>query len=127
MKRKSVLTPMPTDFGISQRVRDWAARKGYGRLDDHLENFKLLAESRGYEYASWDAALMRAISMNYAKIPRAEVATRPEQKANWLFQRPTSLIGRQYVIPTGFTGSTQEARPGESMEQWQARIRSERH
>lgn len=59
-------TPMPPGFGISDRVREWAARKGYGRLDEHLEAFRCKAVAKGYSYADWDEALMGAIRDNWA-------------------------------------------------------------
>lgn len=62
--------PMPDDFAVSERVRDWATRNGIGQrdLDQHLENFRLQAGAKGYTYTDWDAALMKAIRQNWAKV-----------------------------------------------------------
>lgn len=62
-------TPMPADFGISERVRSWAAKKGFGRLDEHLESFRTKAAKHGYAYADWDAAFMEAVREDWAKLP----------------------------------------------------------
>lgn len=60
--------PMPEDFGLSDRVRAWAAGKGFDRLEDHLDAFRTVAQARAYAYADWDAALMNAIRDDWAKI-----------------------------------------------------------
>ena len=65
-KRKNSTHPLPPDFGISERVRKWANEKGYDRLDEHLEAFKLKATAKGYQYADWDSAFMEAIRKNWA-------------------------------------------------------------
>lgn len=59
-------TPMPPGFGVSDRVREWAGKKGFGRLDEHLEAFRSKAIAKGYTYADWDEALMGAIRANWA-------------------------------------------------------------
>lgn len=65
---KSRKGAMPLDFGISERVKAWAAEKGYERLAEHLEAFKRKAASKGYAYADWDAAFMEAIREDWAKL-----------------------------------------------------------
>jgi hypothetical protein len=67
-RRKSSKTTLPADFGITDRVREWAKEKGYGQLDQHLEAFKRKAIAKGYEYASWDDAFMEAIREDWAKL-----------------------------------------------------------
>lgn len=64
-KRKS---PIPDDFKISDRVKIWAEKKQLNRLDEHLEHFILCCNAKGYEYVDWDAALMNAITNNWAKL-----------------------------------------------------------
>ena len=49
-------------------MRNWAAQKGHGKLDLHLENFVSAAKRRGYTYADWDEALMEAIRKDWAKV-----------------------------------------------------------
>lgn len=61
-------TPLPDDFAISERVRNWAGEKGHSRLDEHFENFVSAARRKGYIYADWDEALMEAIRKDWAKI-----------------------------------------------------------
>ncbi len=68
-KRAPSKTSLPADFGISERVRSWAAEKGHCRLDQHLESFRAKAAAKGYTYADWDAAFMEAIRENWAKLP----------------------------------------------------------
>jgi hypothetical protein len=66
--RKPIKTPLPADFGISERVRTWAAEKKHGNLDRHFENFISACKRNGYTYADWDEALMEAIRSDWAKI-----------------------------------------------------------
>jgi hypothetical protein len=66
--RKPQKTALPDDFGISERVRTWAAAKGYGQLDEHLEAFKRKARAKAYTYANWDEAFMEAIREDWAKL-----------------------------------------------------------
>ena len=61
-------TQMPTDFGISERVRDWAAKEKHTQLDKHLAVFRISCQAKGYVYVDWDAAFMNAIRGNWAKI-----------------------------------------------------------
>lgn len=72
-KRAPSKSPLPDDFGISDRVRAWAAEKGHDRLDKHLESFRGKAAAKGYTYADWDAAFMTAIRDNWANLPPANV------------------------------------------------------
>jgi len=67
-KKQVIKTLLPEGFGISQRVRDWAAKNNHSNLDTHHENFVLKAKSRGYKYADWDAAFQTAIRDNWAKV-----------------------------------------------------------
>lgn len=60
--------PLPDDFKISDRVKTWAAEKGFDRIDDHLEAFKRKCAAKGYEYLDHDAAFMEAIREDWAKL-----------------------------------------------------------
>ena len=66
-------TSIPKDFKISDRVISWANQKGYRDLEKHLDSFILIAQSRNYKYTDWDAAFMRAIKDNWAKIPNSKL------------------------------------------------------
>lgn len=66
--KKTPKTGLPDDFGVSERVKAWAAEKGYGQLDQHLEAFRRKATANGYSYADWDAAFMEAIREDWAKL-----------------------------------------------------------
>ena len=66
--KKKNKTPLPSDFKISDRVKEWAKTKGKNHLDDHLEAFKAKCLANDYAYADWDAAFMEAIRANWAKI-----------------------------------------------------------
>lgn len=61
-------TGLPADFVASERVKAWAAEKGYGQLPEHLEAFKRKATAKGYAYVDWDAAFMEAIREDWAKL-----------------------------------------------------------
>lgn len=65
---KAAKTILPSDFVVSERVKTWAAAKGYRDLDQHLEAFKSKAVAKGYTYVDWDEALMGAIRDDWAKL-----------------------------------------------------------
>lgn len=64
-KRK---TSIPDDFSVSKRVEDWAAQKGFDRLDEHLDAFTRKAKMNAYTYMDWDLAFMEAIREDWAKL-----------------------------------------------------------
>lgn len=68
-------TSIPEDFGISDRVKAWAEEKGHGRLEAHLEAFKLKAVAKDYRYADWDSAFMTAIREDWAKLGNSPKTT----------------------------------------------------
>jgi uncharacterized protein YdaU (DUF1376 family) len=70
---KNQKTSLPKDFKVSERVISWANEKGYRDLNKHLDNFILVAQSNNYKYTDWDAAFMRAIKDNWAKVQSKEV------------------------------------------------------
>ena len=59
---------MPSDFGISERVRAWAQDKGHTNLEAHLESFIGKVRANGYLYINWDDALMNAIRDDWARL-----------------------------------------------------------
>jgi hypothetical protein len=61
-------TSLPIDFSISDRVTDWASKKGFERLQDHFDAFVEKARAKDYQYVDWDAALMMAIRQDWAKL-----------------------------------------------------------
>lgn len=65
-------TPIPKDFVLSERVIKWATEKNINSLQSHFENFVTVAKAKGYTYADWDEALMRAVRDNWAKVPAAQ-------------------------------------------------------
>lgn len=67
-KRAKKKTDIPKDFQISDRVISWAESKGHHSLQAHFENFVSVAKAKGYTYADWDEAFMRAIKDNWAKV-----------------------------------------------------------
>lgn len=84
--RKPSRTPMPDDFDISDRVKEWAKEKGYENLGAHLEAFKAKVHAKGYQYVNWDSAFMEAIREDWAKL-RGQGAARgqappPERAAH---------------------------------------------
>ena len=72
-KPKSQKTTIPDDFRISERVRTWAAKGGYTRLDEHLDAFRRKCEANGYKKVNWDSAFMEAVREDWAKL-RGRVA-----------------------------------------------------
>lgn len=66
--RKKAKTPLPAEFGLTERVIDWAKANGFGRLQEHLDNFRLKAAAHDYRYADWDSAFMGAIKADWAGV-----------------------------------------------------------
>jgi hypothetical protein len=85
LNRKKPRTPLPTDFGISERVRQWALKNNYGQLEDHLEAFKLKCEKADYRYVNWDSAFMEAIRDDWAELRKAS-GGKPDQKPWYITQ-----------------------------------------
>lgn len=79
--RRSPKKPMPENFDLSQRVKDWAEKNAHTSLERHLAHFRMTAMAQGYHYADWDSAFMKAISENWAKVqkPTAEQARKPDR------------------------------------------------
>lgn len=67
-KRAASKRPIPDDFCISDRVRQWADKNGHSRLDERAEHFRLTATAKGYTYADWDSAFMKAVSDDWARL-----------------------------------------------------------
>lgn len=61
-------TAIPDGFCISERVRTWAYRKGFGQLEAHLEAFVSKCKAKAYKNVSWDDAFMEAIREDWAKL-----------------------------------------------------------
>jgi len=74
-------TSMPPDFGISDRVRQWATDRGFGSLDEHLDAFRRKAQARGYQYIDWEAAFMEAIREDWAKLRSGQRGVGPGRGA----------------------------------------------
>ena len=72
-------TEIPENFTVSERVNVWAKRKGFSRLEEHLEHFVMTAEARGYKYKNWDSAFMKAISDDWAKLRNRSVMDELEE------------------------------------------------
>ncbi|WP_080412481.1 helix-turn-helix domain-containing protein [Burkholderia ubonensis] len=61
-------TPLPENFAISDRIRQWASDKGYARLQDRFDHFVGTSKAKGYRYVDWDQAFMNAIRDDWAKL-----------------------------------------------------------
>jgi hypothetical protein len=66
---------LPVDFGISDRVRQWASEREFGSLEAHLEHFVGWAKAGGKTYVDWDQCFMNAIRDDWAKVRGNTVAT----------------------------------------------------
>lgn len=62
---------LPENWGISDRVRDWASREGHLNLEKRLEHFTGYARANAKKYADWDQAFMNAIRDDWAKLTPA--------------------------------------------------------
>jgi uncharacterized protein YdaU (DUF1376 family) len=67
--------PIPDNFGISERVRDWATKKGFKNLEEHFEYFVDKCNQKGYLNVDWDLAFMNAIRDDWAKINISKTQT----------------------------------------------------
>ena len=76
-KRRSPKTALPENFGLSERVIDWAKEHGYGHLQEHLDTFRLKAAAGDYRYADWDSAFMAAIRADWAKVNDRRPGSKP--------------------------------------------------
>lgn len=83
-------TPLPDNFALSEKVKLWAAKKGYDHLDDHLEAFKRKASMNGYKYVDWDDAFMEAVREDWAKLRKDKY--KPEGI------KPVDAAGRELKI-----------------------------
>lgn len=66
--RRTIKTPLPDGFTLSERVLSWAAEKSIHNLAEHFERFVNAAKAKDYRYADWDRALMNAVLNDWAKI-----------------------------------------------------------
>lgn len=66
---------IPDDLVISDQVRDWAETTGVANLDAHFNNFVSVCKAKGYKYADWDEALIRAIRDDWAKLSAVQKRT----------------------------------------------------
>ncbi|MFA7268724.1 MAG: hypothetical protein WC073_05220 [Sterolibacterium sp.] len=66
--KKPIETPLPEDFKPNDSTIAWAKKKGFERLDEHLENFIGTAKAKGYIYADWQQAFQNAVRNDWAKI-----------------------------------------------------------
>lgn len=84
--KKPKQTPIPDGFGISERVKSWAAEKGHSNLSARLEHFIGYAKRSGKMYADWDEAFMGAIREDWARLSsRAfEQGAAPSVVKEWL-------------------------------------------
>lgn len=74
--RRAPKTAIPEGFAVSERVKAWAADKGFGQLDAHLEHFIGKAKAKAYTYADWDEGLMGAIRDDWAGLRKPADAGR---------------------------------------------------
>ena len=89
---------MPADFGVSERVAEWAKERGFTELDQHLEVFKRKAIAKGYTYASWDDAFMEAIRQDWAGIRAKAPQTFAQQAADVARTTVPARPGRDPVL-----------------------------
>lgn len=74
---KKIKTPIPENFTVSDRVKEWAKSKGFDRLNEHLEAFKLKVAKGGLTYVDWDAAFMEAVRGDWAGLRNGRAGPAP--------------------------------------------------
>lgn len=75
-------TPLPESFAISDRVKTWAAGKGFGQLERYLEFFVGRMKASGKTYTDWDEAFMNCIREDWPEFRKQNghgVATAADQ------------------------------------------------
>lgn len=77
--RRTLKTPLPDGFALSERVISWSVEKSVFNLDAHLENFINVSKARDYRYADWDRAFMNAVLQDWAKIGRGINPLKPRR------------------------------------------------
>ena len=97
-KARAQKTALPADFGVSERVAEWAGERGFTSLDQHLEVFKRKAIAKGYTYASWDDAFMEAIRQDWAGIRGKAPQTFAQQAADVARVTVPARPGRDPVL-----------------------------
>ncbi|HZR03669.1 MAG TPA: YdaU family protein [Burkholderiales bacterium] len=68
-------TLLPDSFEVSERVKTWAASKGFGQLEKYLEFFAGRMKANGKRYTDWDEAFMNCIREDW---PQFRKATAPD-------------------------------------------------
>lgn len=66
--KRAIKTPIPDDFGVTERVAKWAVQRGFDRLEDHMDSFRRKAKANNYAYADWESAFMEAVREDWAKL-----------------------------------------------------------
>ena len=118
-KPKTIMTTLPENFEVSERVKIWAAQKGFDRLEEHLEYFIGYAVASGKKYADWDQALMNAIRGNWAKLKPEGIRTQhqaaqpqslnanywanfnqPQEPKDW-FEEPIDVTPKKTLLIEG--------------------------
>lgn len=64
---------IPSGFHITPEVEKWAKEHNHKNLREHLDNFILTCESKGYKYKNWNSAFKRAVRDNWAGIKTAQI------------------------------------------------------
>jgi uncharacterized protein YdaU (DUF1376 family) len=90
--RKKSATALPPDFGISDRVKDWAAEKGHRYLAEHLEAFVSKVKAKGYTYVDWDEAFMNAVREDWAKVGERMPKAGPTSNAHVAFKPEAPVV-----------------------------------
>ncbi len=75
-------TQLPEDFGISDRVKDWAKENNHFQLESRLQHFIGYAKSSGKKYLDWDQAFMNAIRDDWAKLGKDSPAS--TSQSEWM-------------------------------------------
>jgi len=74
--RKARATSLPSDFGISPGIREWAEREGFAPyLDAHLAHFLDYAAAKRPTYVDWDAAFRNAIRADWGDVRKTAMRT----------------------------------------------------
>jgi hypothetical protein len=84
--RKARETPIPEGFAVSEKVKTWAASKGFGSLDAHLEFFTGRMRASGKTYLDWDQAFENCVREDWAGIRT------PKGKAAFIAPEPAKPV-----------------------------------
>ena len=78
-------TSLPKNFAITPELEEWARKKGFSHLDDHLEYFRGYALAHGKTYKNWVQAFQNCVRDDWGDVREGRRSTPAGKEADyWL-------------------------------------------